>query len=109
MRLALALGVLLAACVHFESSPPGEVLVLREGLPPACQYDPVGERINVTTPAPSFDVPAEQLFPSTLLAVKQATKDQGAPVAMILVHTRADASETVTVQPIKCRHAWSTR
>jgi len=96
--------LLVAGCVTWTPTPPGEVLVMREGLLPSCPYDAVGPPIEITTTSPeSFPAPTE-LLPSTTQAIKELSKRRGAQAALVLSHVRGGAYEKATVQPIRCRH-----
>ena len=98
LLLAFATG-----CVHWAPTAPGDVLVMREGLLPECPYEAVGPPVEVTTTSPESFPTAEQLLPSTTLAIKEATKKRGAQVALVLSHVRGEAYEKTTAQPIRCR------
>jgi len=103
MGRMLLLGTLAAGCVHWEPTAPGDVLVMREGLLPECAYDKVGPPVEVTTTSPEYFPTADQLLPSTTQAIKDATRRRGAQVALVLSHSRGEAYEKATAQPIRCR------
>jgi len=95
--------LVVTGCVTWTPTPPGDVIVMREGLLPSCPYDAVGPPIVITTTSPESFPAADELLPSTTQAIKETTKRRGAQAALVLSHVRGAAYEKATVQPIRCR------